>query len=452
MFINVLRGNLARRLQLLKQLGRNHEAAFAVADSNIVDVAHLAARKPGAQIRRHARAHQAALVTADLVERKRGARVIHGADVAIRHQAQLHERLETVANAQHQAVTVLQQITHSFGHFRSAEERGDELRRTIGLVAARKTARQHDNLALANKLRQTLRAFGNGSRRQVVDNERRGSGTRALERMSGVILAVRAREHGNNHARLGNLAREHMRSSSCIADRLNGFARLAVRIHRLKLAFPGFLQLGQAHVRVTRREHIIAGRRTNFHHAQRLSGGGQRGIRRQFYQEAAIRGNEQLVSREIARKRNAQLVANAHLEQGFCQAAIACRGHGQRVTRGRKGFHGVKRFLHTLDLRHNAIFLVRRRNQHHAVSCSLELGRHNAVHVSAGRSEADKRGRHVQVLKAAGHGVLAANGANAQVNLRHKRTQKRRRRFAPARGIFAQAAEVLLKREVCILA
>ena len=120
--------------------------------------------------------------------------------------------------------------------------------------------------------------------------------------------------------------------------------------------------------------------------------------------------------------------------------------------RSRKGFHGIKRFLHTLDLRHNAVFLIRRRDQHHAISRSLELSGHNAVHVSASRGEADKCRRYIQVFKAAGHRVLAANGANAQVNLRHERAQKRRRGFAPARRIFAQAAKVFLERKVCILA
>ena len=119
---------------------------------------------------------------------------------------------------------------------------------------------------------------------------------------------------------------------------------------------------------------------------------------------------------------------------------------------GRKRLYRIKRFPHALDLRHNAIFLVRRRNQRHAISRSLELSGHNAVHVSASRGEADKRRRYIQVLKAAGHRVLAANRANAQVNLRHERAQKRCRRFAPARGVFAQAAEVFLEREVCILA
>ena len=289
-----------------------------MADGNVVNVAHLATRKPGAQIRRHTRAHQAALVTADLVERERGARIVHGADVAIRHQAQLHERLEAVADAQHQAVAVLQQVAHRLGHFRSAEERRDELRGAIGLVAAGKTARQHDNLAFADKLSQALRAFSDGSRRQVVDDERRCGGTRALERVSGIVFAVRAREHRDDHARLGNLAREHVRRGSRVADRLNGFARLAVRIHRLKLAFPGFLQLGQTHVRIPRSKHIIAGRRADFHHAHLVSRHRQSNTRRQLHQKAAIRGNKQLVGCEARRKRNAQLVANAHLEQGFC--------------------------------------------------------------------------------------------------------------------------------------
>ena len=63
-------------------------------DCDVVDVADLALGEPGAQVARHARAHQTALVTTDRVERERGAGVVHLADVAVGHKTQLHQRLE----------------------------------------------------------------------------------------------------------------------------------------------------------------------------------------------------------------------------------------------------------------------------------------------------------------------------------------------------------------------
>ncbi len=44
-----------------------------------------------------------------------GQSVVHRADVAVGHQTQLDERLEAVADAQHQTVAVLQQVAHRLG-------------------------------------------------------------------------------------------------------------------------------------------------------------------------------------------------------------------------------------------------------------------------------------------------------------------------------------------------
>ena len=119
-----------------------------MADGNGVHVVDAALGEPRAQIGRHARAHQAALVTADGVESQRGAGLVHGADVSVGHQAELDERLEAVADAQHEAVAGLQQVTNGLGDLGRAEECGDELGRAVGLVSAREAARQHDDLAL----------------------------------------------------------------------------------------------------------------------------------------------------------------------------------------------------------------------------------------------------------------------------------------------------------------
>ena len=99
-----------------------------MADSNGVSVPHLTLGKPRGKRRRHARADEAALLAADRVEGKRRAFIGHGNDVAVRHKAELDERLESIADAEHEAVAVLQQIAHRLGHLGSTEERRDELR------------------------------------------------------------------------------------------------------------------------------------------------------------------------------------------------------------------------------------------------------------------------------------------------------------------------------------
>lgn len=60
----------------------------------------------------------------------------------VRHQAKLDKRLETVADAEHQAITVVQQVAHGLGHGRSAEERGDELGGAVRFVAARRSRQE----------------------------------------------------------------------------------------------------------------------------------------------------------------------------------------------------------------------------------------------------------------------------------------------------------------------
>ena len=87
-------------------------------------------------------------MAADGVERQRRAFGGHRHDVAVRHQAQLDERLEAVADAEHQTIAVLQQVAHGLGDGRRAEERGDELGGAVRLVAAGEAARDHDDLAL----------------------------------------------------------------------------------------------------------------------------------------------------------------------------------------------------------------------------------------------------------------------------------------------------------------
>ena len=56
-----------------------------------------------------------------------GAGLVHIPDLTIGDQAQLHQGLEAVADAQHQAVPVLQQVHDGVRQGGGAEEGGDEL-------------------------------------------------------------------------------------------------------------------------------------------------------------------------------------------------------------------------------------------------------------------------------------------------------------------------------------
>ena len=64
------------------------------------------------------------------------------------------------------------------------------------------------------------------------------------------------------------------------------------------------------------------------------------------------------------------------------------------------------------------------------------------------RGERHERGRDVEVLEAAGHGVLAADRADAEVDLRHEGAEDGGHGLAPALGLVAELLEVLLEGEV----
>ena len=108
--INVLGRDLAVGDEGVQHALRCHEAALTVADGHGVLVAHAALGQPGAAGGGDAGAHQHTLVAADGVEGQGRVAGRDGADVAVSGQTQLDEGLEAVADAQHQTITVLQQV------------------------------------------------------------------------------------------------------------------------------------------------------------------------------------------------------------------------------------------------------------------------------------------------------------------------------------------------------
>ena len=82
----------------------------------------------------------AALVAVDVVEGQGGAVLIGVDDLAVGHQTQLDQRLEAVADTQHQTVAVVQMGGDLFLDLGVAEEGGDELGGAVGLVAAGEAA------------------------------------------------------------------------------------------------------------------------------------------------------------------------------------------------------------------------------------------------------------------------------------------------------------------------
>ena len=421
-----------------------------------MDVADRSLGQPRGEVGGHARADQSALVAADGVEGQRRAGVGHRHDVAVRHQTQLDERLEAVADAEHQAVAVLQQVTHGLGDGRRAEERGDELGGTVRLVAAGEAARNHHDLALVDLIDQRLRGFGDGGRCQVVDDQRGHVGAGALEGGGGIILAVVAREHRDHHMRLGHgRADVHGLLRRVEVDGLDGRALVlalgTVREHGFDAGLPSFLHSVQVQRLAGGLEHVLGGGGADFADLDQIGDGRKLGIVCQLDDERTICRGEQVVHGDAVVQSHADAVAERHLEQGFGGGAIARRGDGQGIVEvGELLDHG-EHLKQRILVRGQTVGQVARRDAHDTVIGVLEFRGGGALHVAHGHGEGDQRRRHVEILERTGHGVLAADGAGAQVHLGHQCAEHGGRRLAPAFRLVAQLLEVLLEAQVGLL-
>ena len=177
--------------------------------------------------------------------------------------------------------------------------------------------------------------------------------------------------------------------------------------------------------------------------------GAHRVLSGQLHQEAAIPAGEQVVQGEGIVEGEAQAVAKGHLHDGFRRAAHAGSVGGHRRAAVKKLFDLTKQGNQGLGLR-QAVFVVLGAQQAHGMAGSLEFGADNLVCLSGGDGKGNQGGGHVQVFKAAGHGVLAADGANTQIQLGLECAQQSCQGHAPALGVLAHPGEVLLEGQVHI--
>ena len=202
LLVDVLRGDLAALAQLRHHLRRGGKSALAMGDSNRVHVADLYVVEPRREIRSHLRAHHAGDVAAQRIVRKRRRFLREIADLAVGHEAELDERLKTVADAEHEAVAALQQAHDLLRDTRIAEHGRDELAGAVRLVTAGETAREHDDVGGADAFDDGLHRLLDSLRREVAHDQRLRLGACALPGPRRIILAVRAGKYGDEYARL----------------------------------------------------------------------------------------------------------------------------------------------------------------------------------------------------------------------------------------------------------
>ena len=374
MRIHILRGDLTAFDKAAERIGIRDETAFAVADRDGVDVSHGGPAQPGGERRSDSGAYQTALMASDRVEGQGRIVLGHRHDMPERHQTELDQRLEAVADAEHQAVAIIEEVTDGISDFGGAEECGDEFRRAIGLVATRESSGQHHDLAVADGGSQCTGALRNRLRAQVVDDHRLHLGAGTSERTGRIIFAVGAGEHRNHHPWLGDVLRMVFDAHLLRTDRPDLFTCRAVWENLFDPGFPGLLQRSQIEGLRRGAQRIVLAGHTDLTKRHILGERWDFGIRRQLNHEAAIAWLEEGVGIDAVIQIQTDAIAECHREQGLGQASVTGCRDGQCRTLADQGFHSGNRRDQTVCLRSETVLLVVGFNQQHAVARSLEFG------------------------------------------------------------------------------
>ena len=133
--IAVLRSDLAVREELIDPLLRRHETSFAVGCRIHIDAAELRAGEPGRLIGDDLGIRHLGDMASDRIIGKCGRIPALAGDLAVRDQTELDQRLETVADAQDQAISLIQEKRIKTDRNISCAVRGPDDSRTRGSVS-----------------------------------------------------------------------------------------------------------------------------------------------------------------------------------------------------------------------------------------------------------------------------------------------------------------------------
>ena len=422
----------------------SQEATLTVGDRHRVDLAGLGQRQPGRFVGGDPGAYQLGLVTADGVEGQSGRVCVTVGDLAVGHQAQLDQCLEAVADTAHQTVATFQQIGHLFLDRCAAEEGGNKLTGSVGLVAAGESAGHKDDLGIGDLPGECLRRAGNVIGGQIADDEQLGLRSCGLHGLGGIVLAVGAGEYGDQnpgtgdlHSRCGVLFRLIQRDlgrRACLAD----------------IAGVNFLQLV-----LVQRVQIGGGNRLAVPGEGGVGGDHAQGValltsRCHLAQECAVEMSEQRVQIRTFVVSEAEAVTHSHLHHRLGDAAVGGGVGGEDLALGHQGMDLVIQSDQGSGIGASAL-LIFGNEQSHTVACGLEIVGDYVGGFAGGYGEGNQGGRNVQILKGSAHGVLTANGSHAQIQLCVQRSQKSRQGLAPTLGILHGLLEIFLEGQIYIL-
>ena len=158
-------------------------------------------------------------------------------------------------------------------------------------------------------------------------------------------------------------------------------------------------------------------------------------------QQGAIAQGEEFAFRKL--HFHAQTVAQGHFHQAFGHAAVTERPGRYHLPGYRLRAEPAPVGLQLVRIRH----IVRKRSmfeQVNLVSGLLEFRGNDLPCIHGGDAEGHQGGRHVNVLEGSAHGILSANGRQAQLLLHPEGSQQGAQRLAPGMGIGGHPLKIFL--------
>ena len=324
-----------------------------------------------------------------------------------------------------------------------AQEGCDELARAVRLVAAGEAARQDDHLRAADGALELLCALAERVSGEVADYDDLSSAACVFDCTCGIVLAVGAREYRDDSERLCTLDRR----SGRIALGEGDLGQVLVgsgghgREYALESALKGSGQLVDGDLLARDGDGLVCGGLADIPLCRQLAGS--------LDEDAAEVLHVERVGREALVDRKADPVAEGHLRDALRDAAGGQRPCGNSLAGGDEVCDLVPDVLHG-DVVRRAVLIVRRVEEVDRMAGFLELGRDQTGSVLRRDGEGNERGRYVHVIERAGHGVLAADGREAQVLSCAVYAPSRADSGLPQRfGSLPRLLEVLLEGQVC---
>ena len=457
--IRILGSDLAVLLQLFQHFRGSDEPALSVGYGDGEYIAGFHACQPGRFHGSDPGLYQGGYVAADGVVGQGRAVWLLVADLAVGHQSQFDQCLETVADPQHQPIPVFQQVGNGLQHFRVPEDGGDEFRRTLRFVPTAESAGDHDHLTVFDFFRHPVDGFFQLSGGQVPQDVEVGLGAGLFKGPLGIHFAVGSREDRDENAGLCCLHQRPRGISFFVLDlrrRLAVVFRSCGGEYGLQRSLPHLIQFVQRIVDRHRAHHIKPQVEADGRFLRGASDeealpqpfrilyqGIQVPVSRDLQDQRAVVLVHQQVPGHAGEVR-ADEVPHGHFGDGGEEAALA-DGLGREDVAFPDQFLNEFQVVSQLFEVDDAVFVFACLDQEQLAAGLFEFRRKDIPCVRRCDSEGDQGRRYVPVHEGTGHGVFPADGGDPQLFLGFDGAQESRQRLAPPLGVVPEFFKVFLE-------